>query len=228
MPLVTQAELEQFGQVDFTNEPDTAVGLYIAAAQKAVENHCGRLFERQAGRVDTLDGSAGRHLWLPLYPIHTITSVTEDTTALTEGSDFLTYSSLGRLTRMSGDWEWSWTAKRQSVVVTYTAGYEDGQEEDIPADLKWVVANVCLRLFKAEEAWANSPAGAAGPLQSVTLDGVGSRTFGAAPAATSTVTAQGGQQSAGSSPSLTPAEKAALAPYRRLHLGGSVRPQDLF
>lgn len=225
MALILQADLEALGQVDFGNEPDTAVTLYIAAAQAAVEGYCGRSLERQVGRVDTLDGTGMPLIGLPLYPVETVASVVEDGDTLTVNEDFLLYPERGALLRLDGstDREWWWDWRRQSVVVTYTAGYADGEAFPVPDDLRWVIANVALRLFKAEAAWAASPAAATGNLASLTLDGVGSYSY-SQPAPAAVTGGQSGQAAAGSSPALTPGEKLALSRYRRRHIAGSYKP----
>lgn len=218
MALCTQADMEKLGQVDFTNEPDAAVSLYIGMAQSLVEAYCDRPFDRQVDRVDTLDGSAQASLFLPLYPVQSITSVVEDGVTLTPGTDYLLYASRGQLVRLQGnnDRVWWWDYKRQSVVVTYTAGYDDAEAGyEVPDDLRMVCASIALRIFKAEAAWAATPAAASGPVTAVTLDGVGSYSYGATSSSGVSGEVQGTQQAGGSGPALTPAEKQALSRYRR-------------
>lgn len=230
MPVVTQDELEYFGQVDITGNPpgDAAFAQYIASAQAVAERYCNRLFDRATGYAETLDGKRSTVLRLKLLPVEAITSVVEDGDTLTEGDDFQWYPN-GLLVRtVQGDSGRSipWTHKRQAVVVTYTGGYATGEANVPPEDLKWAVANIALRLYKSEAAWASTPAGASGGLTAVALDGVGSASFGASAAAGGQL--QGGQLAGGSGPGLTPAEKAALAPYRRRRIAGAWRPEGVF
>lgn len=152
MALITQAELEQFSQIDFTAEPDTAVALWIDAASAAIESYCGRAFEHQSGVVETLDGNRNMVLLLSRTPVTAINTVTEDGTPL-PSEDYQWYPD-GRLYRMSGDYRIGWTWKRQAVVVDYDGGYTN-----IPADIKAVAARFCERIFLSGAEFAAQPAG---------------------------------------------------------------------
>lgn len=211
-------ELEQFGQIDVTATNDPAFQLYINAAQALCERWCGQPFDRTVHTAEVYDGKRDRHLFLKQKPVEVVTTVVEDGTTLVEDTDYLVYLDRGQLTRLAGSaWrEWYWTHKRQAIEVTYTAGYEAGQLYEPPKDLQWVVATVALRLYKAEAAWASTPAGSAGPRTGISLDGVGSQTF----ASGDSSGGQGSQVQAGSAPKLTTAERSALSPYRIRHFGG--------
>lgn len=212
-------ELEQFGQIDVTAANDPAFQLYLAAAQARAEAWCGQPFDRQVHTAELYDGRRQRFIRLAQKPVVAVTAVLEDGTALTEDVDFIVYPERAQLMRIAGSngREWWWTWKRQAVAVTYTAGYAAGQEYEPPDDLKWVVANIALRLYKAEAAWAAAPAGTTGPLTSVALDGVGSRTF--AGLANTGQAEMANQASGGSAPRLTGAEKDALSKYRLRRFG---------
>lgn len=68
-------------------------------------------------------------LILSRRPAHTITSVVENGTTLTAGTDFENHAEAGLLKRLSGDCETCWPACK--IVVSYTAGWET-----VPDDLK--------------------------------------------------------------------------------------------
>lgn len=151
--------------------------------------------------------------------IRSITSVVEDGVTLTAGVDYVQAAG-GSLARLAGSTRSGrhWAVGYSIVTVTYDIGYIEADATwDIPDDLRWVCGNVAARLFKAEEAWANTDPGAAGPVSQVSLDGVGSYSQGAAPAASRPwdAGAQSSQQGAGSGPSLSPAERMALSTYVR-------------
>jgi hypothetical protein len=226
MPIVTVDEFEQFGQVDITNQTDAAILQYIASAQAVAETWCNRLFDYAANIAETLDGKRATMLRLATYPVEVVTTVTEDGTALVEGTDFDWYPN-GQLVRITGGnlgHTVPWTHKRKAVAVVYSGGYGGAGPEAVPDDLKWVVANVALRLYKAEAAWAATPVGVGGGLTALSLDGIGSAAFAGGTANTA-VAQRASQQQAGSGPSLTPAEKQGLGKYRRRTVAGAWRPQ---
>lgn len=229
MDLCDLADFNNYGQLSVT--ATATVAAEITAASRQVELFCGGVgcLSWQAGRVDTLDGSGGPHLWLPVAPVDTITTVVEDGTTLTAGSQFVVYEATGKLTRLWSEYrEYRWTTKRKAVVVTYDAGYELGGATgpDVPEDLRRVVANLAVRRYKAEATAAATPAGAVGPLTGVTLDGVGTQQF--AGAANTSQAAEATQAQQGSGPALTSSEKRALSPYRRVRFGGAANPQTVF
>ncbi len=82
-----------------------------------------------------LDGTGRADLWLPNYPVTTLTSVVEDGATLVEGTDFYAYLTTGRLRRAASviDGEpAAWTTKPKAVVVSLEAGYAEGS---VPADM---------------------------------------------------------------------------------------------
>lgn len=219
MPLCTQADMEKLGQVDFTNTPEDAVTLYIAVAQAAIESHVGRQLDQASVSGETLDGGwRKRIVRLARTPVKSITAVTEDGEALTEGDDYLSYAD-GRLHRILGAStleDWYWTRKRRAIVVDYIGGYSDADPGyEVPDDLRWVCASVALRLFKTEAAWAQSPAGVTGAAKSVTLEGVGAVSYGGPGGPAGVLAGVGGQAEQGSQPALTPQERRALSKYVR-------------
>lgn len=210
MALCTVADLEAFTQTDITNQTDPTILLYIGAAQSSIETFCDRKFDRSVGQVDTLDGQGDRTIRLDRYPIETMTSIVEDGVTLTAGEDFVFYEN-GRLTRLAGSTEVEgyWSTRRQSVVVTFTGGFEDGQAFGVPDDLRKVCATVAARSFLAGLGNADGPSGGvSGPVSGLTLEGVGSVKY-----ATSASGMEG--QSAGDAPALLGSEKNALSRYRR-------------
>lgn len=201
MPLALQADVEKIGQVDFSNEPEDAVTLWIAAATKAIEQFCGRLFEETSGATATLDGRFQSTIHLDGYPITAINSLTEETIALTNLTDFFWYPD-GRLIRVSeGLYDIPWSALRRSVAVDYDYGWAVA---DVPDDLRYVCAAMALRIFRAGEAWANSPAGVSGALTSLQLDGSGSASWEGA-----------GGEPVGNVPLLSGVDRDILNKYRR-------------
>ncbi len=226
MPIVTVDEFEQFGQVDITNQTDAAILQYLASAQALVASYCNRGdFDYDPTVVEVLDGRRASMLRLKVYPVNVVASIDEDGTVLTI-DDYLSYpnGALVRIPSASTGRTIPWTHKRQAVTVTYSGGYGGAGPNAVPDDLKWVVANVALRLYKTEAAWASTPDEVGGPMTALSLDGVGSAGF-AAGVANTTTAQRSSQLAGGSAPSLTPAEKAGLGKYRRRTIAGAWRPQ---
>lgn len=203
MPLCLQADVEKIGQVDFTAEPEPAVTLWIAAATTAIEQFCGRLFEETAATSETVDGSGQTTIRVAGYPVTAVNTVTEDGTALVEGDDYFWYTD-GRIIRsVSGQYDRPWIPYRQSIIINYDYGWNT---TTVPDDLRTVCANIVLRIFRAGEGWANSPAGAAGNLASLTLEGSGSASW---------ETGDGNTVAIGNVPLLSGVDRDILNRYRR-------------
>lgn len=183
MALCTQSDVERFGGVDFTNDPDASVTLWIASATAAIETYCGRPLEREAGREEKFTPNGVANIYLDLYPLDTVTSVTEDGTALTVDDDYLVDTKVGKITRVTTSGyakAWRPYGKLESIVVTYTAGYADGDAtNDIPGDLRQACAVAVGDIFRASQAWADS-----GGAEGVSVDQIGSVDYPSAEAAT--------------------------------------------
>lgn len=90
----------------------------------------------------TLDGPGDEKLLLPTLHLTAVTSVTEDSVALT-AEDYLLYER-GYLTRMSGHWPVKWTCRLQGVTVVFTHGYPDGQ---VPGVFQTVTLETVARML---------------------------------------------------------------------------------
>ena len=90
-----------------------------------------------------LDGNGQPDIYLPNYPVTTLTSVYEDGTLLTEGltGDFVLYSSNNGawLHKLSG----TWLEGPKTIKITYTAGYGAVSPAGSPA-LPQRVKTACL------------------------------------------------------------------------------------
>lgn len=177
MALCTQLDVEQRLQRDLTTNAPVIAGTVdglIADAQATIEGEAGRTLE-SAGRVQTFDGGIF-DLFLSAWPVTAVASVVEDGVTLTT-DDFLFYEN-GRLIRMSGDRQTVWkTRKPQSIVVDYTGGFVVGTHDQELEHLGALCADVAARaLIKAFEQAATSD-GAAGPIQSISLEGSDTVTY---------------------------------------------------
>lgn len=158
MSLCTRADVEAvLGGVDLTAK-NTQITTLISLIQGEMEGPHGadRPLEA-ADHTQTFDGATSRSLWLDHTPVNSVTSVTEDGTALTENDDWLVYPELGRILRISGGYRIRWsTTKPRSIVVTYNGGY---QAAAIPDDLRKACAQAVADMFQAGAAFASVPTG---------------------------------------------------------------------
>jgi len=178
MALCTQLDVEQKLQWDVTAEPDATVTALIADAQALIESHVGRPLE-SGTRTDIFDG--GRvALFLRTWPVTEITTVTEDAVVLAV-TDFKWYPN-GKVIRTSTTGsQILWKAyKPQSIEVVYEGGYLAGTDDlhDIALEhLGSMCAEVVARAFEIGAENAVVPAGAAGAVQSVHLEGSDTVTY---------------------------------------------------
>lgn len=181
--LCTQLDVEKRLQWDITAEPEAAITALIADAQALIESEVGRPVE-SASRTETFDGGPWS-VFLKYWPVSAMTTVTEDATALTVTTDFLWYTT-GKLIRVASGYQVAWRAyKPQSIAVAYTGGYLAGSKEF--EHLGSICTEVVARAFRKGADNAAIPAGAAGPIQSVHLEGSDDVTY-----ATSTGSVSGG------------------------------------
>jgi hypothetical protein len=175
LALCDQLDVEQKLQWDVTSEPDTTVTALIADAQAHIEAEVGRTLE-SAARTETFDG--GRvTLFLKYWPVTAIATVTEDGVSLTVDDDFKFYEN-GKLIRVSGGYRVAWkTLKRQAIDVAYTGGFKTPDHDSQLEHLGSLCAEVVARAFRKGAENAALPAGAAGAIQSVSLEGSDSVTY---------------------------------------------------
>lgn len=175
MALCTQLDVEQKLQWDITAEPETVVTALIADAQAHIEAEVGRTLE-SAVRQETFDGGSWVH-FLKHFPVTAVTAVTEDGTSLTVATDVLWYER-GKLLRASNGRQTYWkTTKLQSIVVDYVGGYLAGTHTTELEHLGSICAEVVARAFRKGADNAVLPAGAAGAVQSVSLEGSDTVTY---------------------------------------------------
>lgn len=189
MALCTQLDVEQKLQWDVTAEPDSVVTSLIEDAQATIEAEVGRTLE-SAERVETFDGGTPT-LFLRNIPVTGITTVVEDGTSLAS-TDYM-FKPNGRLIRTTtGGYQTNWlTTKPQSIVVTYQGGYvaeesssSSSSSPSYLADhaaalqhLGSICSEIVARAFRKGAENAALPAGAAGGIQSVSLEGSDSVTY---------------------------------------------------
>jgi len=186
MALATFSDVESVLGIDLgSTDQATCTNLLIPTVEDAVANYIGYNPNYSASITEKFDGDKTEDIFLKRSPIVSITSVTEDGTSLTEGNtnDYVSYPGLGRL-RKVGREKWS-SARLQNITVVYKAGYSDseGTAEDVPKDIKYVVARCAGRLVvSALSLGSQQPSGAVethlasgseGKFQMVKNEGIG-------------------------------------------------------
>lgn len=197
--LATQADLEKYGHLDVTAEPDASITARLESASAIIESYCGRVFTSATVTAETHDGGFGV-VFLRQPPITSITTVVENSVTLA-ATDYLSYPD-GRLVRMSNSYPYLWYWKPRTVAVTYVGGFTP-----VPYDVRLVCVRIVERAFKAAAAWAAAPAGA-GSLKSITLAGSDSVTFAEAVTDSTSAVAV----------PLTDEDREILNPYRILNV----------
>jgi hypothetical protein len=139
--LITLAQFKAYLQ-DYSGgtKYDALFETLIDGVSEAFNAYVGRALAKTTYTAVYFDGDGKESLLLPNYPIVSITSITEDGSALTEGedSDYLLYAATGILKRVNG----AWYKGSKKIKLTYVAGYtvQGGTmgtgETALPADLK--------------------------------------------------------------------------------------------
>ena len=117
---------------------DAMLARMINGASDAIRTYCDRDFAR-AQRIDRLEGSGGRVLLLPLYPVLQVESVTADGTPVPV-EEYDVDAQGGRLIRRGGSWP---GGPGLTVEVIYEGGYITPEqarnglgERNLPYDLE--------------------------------------------------------------------------------------------
>lgn len=127
------AHLQAFLQQDV--EIGTATFL-LDIASGVIRRHVGWSISEETVQLTT-QGTGDNVIWLPTKFLTVITSVVEDGVTLIFGTHYR-WTSTGRLRRLSG----RWTCEEQSVVVTFTHGYDP-----VPDDVRGVCVSLAGRFY---------------------------------------------------------------------------------
>jgi len=127
---------------------DTTLSRYITSASAAIAQYCNRVFPSETVKDEfwpdretygfQLPGSM-MSLQLTRWPVGTVTSVTENGTALVDGTDYRVDKDNGSLIRLGGNaYPTTWLA--WPIVAIYAGGFAA-----IPSD----IADAAVRMVKA-------------------------------------------------------------------------------
>jgi hypothetical protein len=133
------------------NTSDAVLDRYISSASAAAAQYCDRVFQVEtvseqffADRPNRMIKGGVKPLQLARWPLVTITSVTEDSTLLVQGTDYLVDAANGQLTRLdSSGLAVYWHPLPLTVV--YSAGYNP-----IPLDVEDAVIRMVTKRYLAK------------------------------------------------------------------------------
>jgi len=144
--LTTLAKLKRALNIANT-EYDTYLEECIDRATAIIHKHTRRNLLLQTYTAQVYDAPAGGVLWLPQYPIKTISLLTDDGSSVV-AADYYLYSKTGAVELIDGN---HWSGVQRGITITYAAGY-DSSNTDHTYDLFQLDA-VCLavatRLYRA-------------------------------------------------------------------------------
>jgi hypothetical protein len=152
--LVTAAEAEGYCQLQ-NPDHDVVVEMIINSVSQQFSTFASRQFMTAVYTALKLTGNGTAYLYLPNWPVTTLTSVAEDTATLTVDTDFYADLTEGLLTKASfygtlygemyGYSASPWSINTHGIVVTYTAGYTAAL---LPWDLKMAALKEIARQYQ--------------------------------------------------------------------------------
>lgn len=151
--LATVPELRDHVQDPDLADDDAAAAQALRIASSLIRGYTRQTLTRVEDDQETHDGRGSTIVMLAELPVEAVTAVTLDGDALTAGDDF-TAAPHGVLYREGGG---TWGTGRQTIVVTYTHGYDQ-----VPDDLKGVCLDVASRVLANPEGHEREQIGAYG------------------------------------------------------------------
>ena len=136
------------------SEFDSIFEFLINAVSTEAQNYIHRDLRYAAAHSESLSGTGRSILYLPAWPIHSVTSVAEDGTTLSEDDeDFFVHSGergWGKLEKASGA---VWSKGVKNIDVVWAAGYDlTGDVEEMPKDLQLAICEQVGAVFKMRNA----------------------------------------------------------------------------
>lgn len=165
----TQDDIEKYLNVDFTNNPDPALALWIDAVSAKIDRICNRDFDEHSDVIEYYDGkgkwgvlsrrgSMHQAITLRNHPVLAVDEVVNDSNTLVEGTDYEVYLETARIALIEPRY---FTKKLKGIKVTYDYGYS-AIPEVIKDICRWIVGESFKMQLKFAEV---------GISQSITLEG---------------------------------------------------------
>ncbi len=176
MALTTITDLEAHLATTFTGDDITRVtDTWLPQAQAQAETWCKQALEH-ASVTEVFEVDQWEQWYsTDRFPITAVTSVTEDDDVLTVTDEYLFYAD-GRLRRVSGDLDQSWSKYPDGVTVVYTAGYGSGAPspyDTVPPDLVLAIVSIAADAVERAAVYAVGSV----PIKQVQLEGSDSVTY---------------------------------------------------
>ena len=163
--LVTLADMKAYLNIESSDTAyDDIITDMINAVGAQFDNYTNRTLEADDYTLQ-IDGSGLDHIFLPDYPINSITSLHIDTDrvfgddAEISTSNYVKYDASGKITLVSNSW-WcgKFPAEAQCVKIVYNAGYitTAGDTYNLPADIYKACKDQVKYLYRK---WQNSEEG---------------------------------------------------------------------
>jgi len=135
--LVNLSDLKVYLKLTGDTSFDTLLEILINHISKTFDKIVKYNLAEQTYANQLYDGNDNRRLYLKHYPINSVSAITENSIALTEGAtkNFIIYKNEGYLWRVGGNWD----EGNQNIDVSYKAGFvaisrmnfDSGSEEPI-------------------------------------------------------------------------------------------------
>lgn len=137
MAYITNTDIETFLNIDLTPNGESLANAIIAGIEATVDAYCNRSFSVDGEKTEKFDGGEYRY-FVKHPPISSVSSVTIDGTAQTEGEDedYVVYDDYVQLTTRA-----KWGLK--IVEIVYTSAVS------LPADVKHALVRWCAEVFNS-------------------------------------------------------------------------------
>ena len=142
--LVTAEEAEDYCQIQ-SPAHDVVVEMLINSVSQTIVDAIDCDLFSATYTAEEYDGSGRSYMYLPHYPVTTLTTVVEDGITLTASTDFYSDLDNGILYKASGG---KWTTSQEGVAVTYVAGYATVPWDVKMAELKEIARQYRMYLLK--------------------------------------------------------------------------------
>jgi hypothetical protein len=141
--LTTLAKVKLDDSISGTDaDRDTVLNTLIAAVSARMQSYMGRLIVQTTATDEKIDSIGSHKIQTRHFPIISVSSLTENDTALVEDTDFEREeadSKEGHIVRISGSEPIAWASRLRVVKVTYDHGYASVPDDLVQAATAQVV-----------------------------------------------------------------------------------------
>ena len=167
--LTSLARVKEFLNISGSTDDDR-INTLIAAVSAEIQGAIGRKIIQATVTDERVDSIGDHVIGVNEYPIISVSSLSEDGTALTEDTGFEMKAqdlARGQIVRLSGGDPTAWASGRRIVTVTYSHGYAT-----VPEDIKQAATELVAFDYNSEK-----PTGARFGMRGKALDAGGSSDY---------------------------------------------------